>query len=1044
MKVRNPTDRLVPRLIATCMVCLGAMSSKAAVTNITSGGPLHTTIAAAVTAAGTGDTLLVSTGTYAETVVIAGETLRLDGGYLPDFSAAVSDPRQTVIEGTSGSSVVVSNGAGLVFERLQITGGTQLYGGGLLVMYDAVVTGMNSLISGNTAWLGGGAATLFGSQLVLTNTVVRGNTALIGGGLFVGFSNAMLTVSGPQSDIEGNSASISGGGIGAVDGQLFVEGNAEVVSNTAGASGGGIYVSNATCVVRGYRTSIGYSGAPNMVTNSDGDGGGIYAVQSSVILSGRQCRVANNRAARDGGGVYVTNGYLLAADGVEIGRTNTANTSTNTAGKRGGGVFAAYSQVVLSNGSYIAGCASFEGGGLYAHDSQVELTDALVGDGVYSNVADRGGGVAVDDSTLVMRHSRVRDNHARIGGGVALRGRTVAFVQNSEVCGNHATAAGGGVLGQNVDPGLLIDHTAIVSNFAGNRAGGVYLVTVDTLIVSNGSQFSFNVSSNDGGGIWLAGASGVVSFADTEIAHNVAADNIGGILLQDASATMADCCIDGNRAGIDTNEFGTCGGLYVADGAEVILSTLTRKFTVRDNTAWRRAGGIYVDSYGKLEVSASAYPVVVAGNHAQGFGGGAYAGPFATVNVEGALVVMSNTATHGAGLALSNQAYVALVGRTGTFAAIEANAASGNGGGVAAEAGSFFGCLDGRFRGNVAGNLGGALFINASTAIVGSTQAATPTQPAGQVEGNEAEQGAGIYVLGEGKLTLYNNILAGNRSTLNGGALYCQGRCVADVINCIIVSNRAPGSAGVGALFHSTLRVLHSTIVGNSSNGVTAAFDGTATVSNSIVTGNTGLQVAPGQIVRYSDIEGGYSGAGNFDAPPLFRDPGAMDYRLEVGSPCVDTGAVVGLAFDVILRPRPMGTGYDLGAFEQDPWAYQIVSPRHVEFGELVPGETTNREVTVANGGIGLLSGWVTNLFSPVFAVASGSPYSISGLSNGTVVLTFAPVMDNELYTNVVTFVSIGGKDDVMLTGTGVPEPLGACGAVIALLWAVREVIGNQ
>ncbi len=46
----------------------------------------------------------------------------------------------------------------------------------------------------------------------------------------------------------------------------------------------------------------------------------------------------------------------------------------------------------------------------------------------------------------------------------------------------------------------------------------------------------------------------------------------------------------------------------------------------------------------------------------------------------------------------------------------------------------------------------------------------------------------------------------------------------------------------------------------------------------------------PPLTVRYSNVQGGWPGAGNIDSDPQFVDPGNGDYRLQPGSPCIDAG----------------------------------------------------------------------------------------------------------------------------------------------------------
>ncbi len=77
----------------------------------------------------------------------------------------------------------------------------------------------------------------------------------------------------------------------------------------------------------------------------------------------------------------------------------------------------------------------------------------------------------------------------------------------------------------------------------------------------------------------------------------------------------------------------------------------------------------------------------------------------------------------------------------------------------------------------------------------------------------------------------------------------------------------------------------------------------------------------------YSCVRGGAYGTGNIDSDPLFTAPDQGDYRLQTGSPCIDTGKG-SITVDLLGFGRPVdipGVGiegnaaYDMGAYEVQP-----------------------------------------------------------------------------------------------------------------------------
>jgi hypothetical protein len=136
------------------------------------------------------------------------------------------------------------------------------------------------------------------------------------------------------------------------------------------------------------------------------------------------------------------------------------------------------------------------------------------------------------------------------------------------------------------------------------------------------------------------------------------------------------------------------------------------------------------------------------------------------------------------------------------------------------------------------------------------------------------------------------------------------------VVNCIFAHN----SGWAGAIYHrgfyTPLEIVNCTFVGGEGMIASAVWTTTqASFTNSIFRGEPpqlygGMFDCP---VAYCNVEGewGYSlidAGGNIDADPLFADPGAGDYRLLPGSPCIDaadnTEVPDGLTIDIAGLPR--------------------------------------------------------------------------------------------------------------------------------------------
>jgi hypothetical protein len=199
------------------------------------------------------------------------------------------------------------------------------------------------------------------------------------------------------------------------------------------------------------------------------------------------------------------------------------------------------------------------------------------------------------------------------------------------------------------------------------------------------------------------------------------------------------------------------------------------------------------------------------------------------------------------------------------------------------------------------GCTGGGLKLESGARIQDSIVYQNSAGPCGSRSAAFASSGGGIHAASG--VTLERCLILENRAEIGtdpndpggcifapaGGALSGSG---AHLRRCTIVGNEAANCARVGGIF------------------------GPATLLECILRDNQHLpgEYASRTSFRFSDVEGGAAGLGSFDADPRFVDPGAHDYRLAAGSPCIDAGDPAGAVDaddtrgDVGALAHPQGT----------------------------------------------------------------------------------------------------------------------------------------
>jgi len=243
---------------------------------------------------------------------------------------------------------------------------------------------------------------------------------------------------------------------------------------------------------------------------------------------------------------------------------------------------------------------------------------------------------------------------------------------------------------------------------------------------------------------------------------------------------------------------------------------------------------------------------------------------------------------------------------------------------------------------------GGIYCANSSPYIFGCT-----------ITDNTAGHGEGgaIYTIGSRPI-IENCVISNNHN----GATHFGGSpgSSPQIINCLITWNYG---VGIKCDNRSNPRIINSTIYGNISyiaGGLWSFADCSIQIYNSIIWGNygynprTGKYDRPSQIgigddyikIDYSCIQGGEKGIhiydegsvdwkeNNIDVYPNFIDPMLDDFRLNVDSPCIETGdnTFISTEFDLAGNPRILDGDYDgrlivdMGAYEAPKSEFPVIS----------------------------------------------------------------------------------------------------------------------
>jgi hypothetical protein len=348
----------------------------------------------------------------------------------------------------------------------------------------------------------------------------------------------------------------------------------------------------------------------------------------------------------------------------------------------------------------------------------------------------------------------------------------------------------------------------------------------------------------------------------------------GGVYVHAATATISSCVVVGNTASTADGGFG--GGLYLLDSASTLVSN-----TVVSNTASIAAegygGGLYL-----LNSAATLQNNTVQGNTAStatwGLGGGLFLW-YSDATLQGNTIQnnTASTASLGFGGGLFFDRNDATLQNNTIADNIGSTAAEGQGGGV------YLSDSDAMFDSNT---------------IISNVATSNPTATG---------RGGGLYMGTPNPFTLTNNLIASNHANTEGSGLwievYSSGFISGRLSHNTIADNHGSGP-GVYVDGYTTLIFTNTSISGHSvgitvTTGNTATLEGTLWYDNGIDTGGGGT-ILTGTVNIYDD--------------PVFVNPTAWDYHLDVDSPAINAGVDADVPVDIDGDPRFWP--YDIGADE--------------------------------------------------------------------------------------------------------------------------------
>ncbi len=517
------------------VILLAASAASAATIHVPADQP---TIQAGLTAASSGDTVLVAAGTYSGTgnrdLDFAGKAVVLRSATAPGAT--------TIDAGNAAQCFLFDDGepAGAVVEGFTIRGGRSALGYG-------------------------GAFYISGASPTVRDCIVTTCQANTGGAVFLAQSASVFE----DCTLTGNAADNWGGAVYAEAGATPTFTRVEFSANMAG-HGAGLFLTGGSSA-----SAIDCTFTENAALNL---AGAIYCRSSVLALSG--CAFEAN-TSQEGAGIYCLEGSTLTVDECTF--------TGNLAGYSGGGIWGDSSSLALTRSSFTENMALTRrnpdprgGGGItWRQAPAIAMSDCVFtgnqavgggpGNGQYG-----GGAYLHSDDPIVIARCEFTGNHAEGAyGGLSVSGEPLR-IEDCTFTDNTSDHVCGGLRASGWPRSTVIERCTFMRNHAAIGGGGLY-TSGDTLTVAD-CEFVENTAVQYGGGLYRSTSQRTATIRDCRFAGNWSTQG-GGLYLRTGSgpepmsepARVERCLFDGNTATIG-------GGARITAGqvqGEVVLDHLT-------------------------------------------------------------------------------------------------------------------------------------------------------------------------------------------------------------------------------------------------------------------------------------------------------------------------------------------------------------------------------------------------------------------------------------------------------------------------------------